>query len=625
MNEDILKMMEERSKLKEYGKEIEYNRKDKEIKNACRAAKDKWFNELCEEMMELEKNNNAKELHAKVKEATGAKKKKARLQSCIKDKDGNILFEANQINDRWKEYIKDLYDDENRKDDIMIENQEGPPILISEVKYAMRNMKNRKAPGRDEITIEHLKALNDNGIKILTDLCNEVYTTGHLPDDLKHSIFIKIPKTANAIDCTEYRTLCLMSNITKIILRVITERNRRTFEREAGKTQSGFKKGMGTREGIFNFRMIMEKMLEKDRKVYICFIDYKKAFDRVYHEKLIEALKDLEVDGKDLMLIKNLYWEQTASIQTEDGYSESFPIKRGVRQGCVLSPSIFNVYTERIFRSFEEMPGIKLCGEYLNNLRYADDTVLIAESEEELQKLVDRVKEGSLEYGLEMNTKKTKTMVIRRNVKEEAKVNIKVDGVILEQVESYQYLGQLITDDGRCEKEIRRRIGIARTNFLKMKDVLVTKSLSLLTRKKILHCYIMSSLMYAAETWIISNADWKRLEAFELWALRKMLKVSWKDKKTNEEVLKRANCKRSLRKNIIERKVKYLGHFLRRNGLQRQLLEATTEGPRKRGRPRHTWIYHVEKEMKMSYVQIVRTSDDRPLFRRAIKDIICSR
>ena len=72
--------------------------------------------------------------------------------------------------------------------------------------------------------------------------------------------------------------------------------------------------------------------MEKDRKVYICFIDYKKAFDRVYHEKLIEALKDLEVDGKDLMLIKNLYWEQTASIQTEDGYSESFPIKRGVRQ-----------------------------------------------------------------------------------------------------------------------------------------------------------------------------------------------------------------------------------------------------------------------------------------------------
>ena len=104
----------------------------------------------------------------------------------------------------------------------------------------------------------------------------------------------------------------------------------------------------------------------------------------------------------------NLYWNQTASIKTEDGESSSFPIKRGVRQGCVLSPSLFNVYTETIFKEFEELPGVKLFGEYINNLRYADDTVLIAESEEELQKLVDAVKEGSLKLGLEMNTKKLK-------------------------------------------------------------------------------------------------------------------------------------------------------------------------------------------------------------------------
>ena len=164
-------------------------------------------------------------------------------------------------------------------------------------------MKNNKAPGRDEITIEQLKALNENGIEILTDICNEVYQTGQIPEELKHSVFIRIPKIANAIDCSDYRTLCLMSNIIKILLRVITERNRRVFEREAGKTQSGFKKGMGTREGIFNFRMILEKLIEKNKMIYVCFIDYKKAFDRVYHEKLIDTLKQLEVDSKDLTFI----------------------------------------------------------------------------------------------------------------------------------------------------------------------------------------------------------------------------------------------------------------------------------------------------------------------------------
>ena len=209
-----------------------------------------------------------------------------------------------------------------------------------------------------------MKALDDVGIKILTDLCNDVYNTGSIPEEMKHSIFVKLPKKANATECSDYRTLCLMSNITKIILRVITERNRKIFERESGKTQSGFIQGMGTREGIFSLRIIIEKLLEKHKKIYICFIDYKKAFDRVYHAKLLETLKKLEIDGKDLNLIMNLYWQQTASIKTDEGQSSSFNIKRGVRQGCVLSPNLFNVYTEKIFKEFEDLPGVKMFGEY---------------------------------------------------------------------------------------------------------------------------------------------------------------------------------------------------------------------------------------------------------------------
>ena len=91
-------------------------------------------------------------MHTKVKEAIGAKKKRTRLQACIKDKDGNILFETGLIEERWKEYIQELYDDKDREEEIFTDSTEGPPILTSEVKYAMKNMKNRKAPGRDEIT-----------------------------------------------------------------------------------------------------------------------------------------------------------------------------------------------------------------------------------------------------------------------------------------------------------------------------------------------------------------------------------------------------------------------------------------------------------------------------------------
>ena len=106
-------------------------------------------------------------------------------------------------------------------------------------------------------------------------------------------------------------------------------------------------------------------MVSNFHYLFVCFIDYKKAFDRVFHAKLIEALKRLEIDGKDLNLITNLYWQQTASIKTEDGQSSSFSIKRGVRQGCVISPSLFNVYTENIFKVFEDQPGIKMFGEHI--------------------------------------------------------------------------------------------------------------------------------------------------------------------------------------------------------------------------------------------------------------------
>ena len=196
-------------------------------------------------------------------------------------------------------------------------------------------------------------------------------------------------------------------------------------------------------------------MLAVRRKIYACFIDYEKAFDRVFHAVLMEILSGVNIDSKDRRIIQNLYWKQTASVLTSTGTSEEFEVKRGVRQGCVLSPILFNLYTDNIFK--DDLKGVRMGGEEYSNLRYADDTVLIAETIEELQDLVNEVKERSIAKGLKMNVKKTKTMVIRRNIDEDCKIDISVDGKILEQVKQYLYLGHIITEDGRCETEIKRR------------------------------------------------------------------------------------------------------------------------------------------------------------------------
>ena len=118
------------------------------------------------------------------------------------------------------------------------------------------------------------------------------FNTRVIPNDLKQSVFVKIPNKPKAVECTEYRTICLMSHVTKLLLRILMDRNEAIFEREISKGQTGFRSGLGTREGIFNIRGVLEKMIaiNKDIDLYICFIDYQKAFDRVYHQKIMEFL-----------------------------------------------------------------------------------------------------------------------------------------------------------------------------------------------------------------------------------------------------------------------------------------------------------------------------------------------
>jgi hypothetical protein len=149
------------------------------------------------------------------------------------------------------------------------------------------------------------------------------------------------------------------------------------------------------------------------------------------------------------------------------------------------------------------MPGCIVGGKNFNNLRYADDTALLAESESALQGIVDVVRQNSEEKGLSMNVKKTKTMVVCRD--ETPDVRIVVNGQVLEQVKKFKYLGQWITDDGGCECEIKTRIEIAKSTFIKMRDVLTSRKLHLEMRKRLVRCYVLSTFLYASESWTLNK------------------------------------------------------------------------------------------------------------------------
>ena len=185
---------------------------------------------------------------------------------------------------------------------------------------------------------------------------------------MKYSVFITLPKKPKAMICTEFRTISLMSHVTKLLLKIMQQRIANKIDKEVNRLQNGFRPGTGTRDGIFNLRTICERATDVQKDVYICFIDYTKAFDRVKHLKMIECLSEIGMDDKDLQIISKLYWEQSASVRTESGMTSDFKIKKGVRQGCVLSPNLFNLYTEKIFREVEDMKGVNIGGVIINNL-----------------------------------------------------------------------------------------------------------------------------------------------------------------------------------------------------------------------------------------------------------------
>ena len=174
----------------------------------------------------------------------------------------------------------------------------------------------------------------------------------------------------------------------------------------------------------------------------------------------------------------------------------------------------------------------------------------------------------------------------------------------------------MITDDGKCDTEICRRIEIARNAFHNMNKVLTSRDISLQTRKRIVKCYIWTTLLYGSDTWTITQANMKKLQSFEMWVYRKMLKISWIQKIRNEDVMKMINTKEYVVPTIKKRQLSFFGHMIRRDNMHRLLLEGKIDGKRGRGRPRAEWMDNIFEWIGTSdYGEVVRMAQNRERWR----------
>lgn len=221
-------------------------------------------------------------------------------------------------------------------------------------------------------------------------------------------------------------------------------------------------------------------------------------------------------------------------------------------------------------------------------LRFADDIAIIAQDEMNLKRALESLDDIlKTNYNLKINRKKTEVMVCS---KDPENINIRIEDDALKQVPTFKYLGSIFTEDGRSKEDVKQRIREAKSMFNNKKQLLCSNSLKLETKKALIKSCIWSTALYGSETWTIGKNEEKTINAFETWCWRRMLKIKWTDRVTNEEVLQRAEEERTLLKTLKSRRHSWIGHIIRHNEFVTNIVEGVIPGKKARGRPRLQYL-----------------------------------
>ena len=268
-----------------------------------------------------------------------------------------------------------------------------------------------------------------------------------------------------------------------------------------------------------------------------------------------KILKEMGIPDHLTCLLKNLYAGQEATVKTGHGITDWFQIGKGVRQGYILSPSLFNLNAEYIMRNDgleEAQARIKIAERNINNLRYADDTTLTAESEKELKSLLMKVKEESEKVGLKLNITKTKIMASA------PMTSWQIYGETVETVADFIFLGLKITADGDHSHEIKRRLLLGRKVMTNLDSIFKSRDITLSTKFHLVKAMVFPVVMYGCESWTIKKAECRRIDAFDLWYWRRHLRVPWIARRSNQSILKEISPGYSLEGLML----KLIGHLM---------------------------------------------------------------
>uniref|UniRef100_A0A8C6PMX5 Reverse transcriptase domain-containing protein n=1 Tax=Nothobranchius furzeri TaxID=105023 RepID=A0A8C6PMX5_NOTFU len=326
--------------------------------------------------------------------------------------DGVLLTSTQAFVDRWAECFKDLLNptdtsssEEAESGDFGLASQ----ISGAEVSEMVKKLLCGKAPGMDETRLEFLKALDVVGLCWLTRLCNIAWTSVAVPLDWQTGVVVPLFKKGDNRVCSNYRGITLLSLPGKVYSGVLERSVCRIVEPQIQEEQCGFHPGRGTLDQLYTLRGILEGAWEFAQPVYMCFVDFEKAFGHVPRGS---HLQEYGVPGPLIRAVRSLYDRCQSLVRIAGSKSCSFPVRVGLHQGCPLSPILFITFMDRISRHSQGVEGIRFGGLRISSLLFADDVVLLASSERGLQLSLERFAAECEAAGMRISSSKSETMVL---------------------------------------------------------------------------------------------------------------------------------------------------------------------------------------------------------------------
>lgn len=578
------------------------------VKEVVNTAKQKAWVEFGEKM-EKDRHGNQKLFYKTLKTL---KKGKDKIDPYITSKEGNILIGTDEIMERWKEYFEELLNTtqtgQQEKQEVNHETDEDNDhnaFTEEEVRTAVKRLKRGKAAGHDEITPEMLIHLGNHGIALLSKIINTAANEHQIPVDWEVGIILPVHKKNNKRDCKNYRGITLLSIVSKVYERLLDNILKETVELEMDESQCGFRKGRGIQDHIFTIKQIIEK--NHGKNIYLAFLDLEKAFDSVPRKELWNSLKRRNINENLITNIASIYKRTRNYVRTNNTQSEEFRTNEGLRQGGVLSPTLFNIILDDITKEVKDKVKKLLIGYwnmepiYLSQCSFADDLMICAKNEDELQKNLEIWHTALRQRNLKINLDKTKIMVLGNS---DVQTTIGLNNRIIEQTNSFKYLGVAIQKDGKNETEINERVNNAMKLYYAFNRTFIWKQeISQKTKLTVYKSIVKPILSFGCESWTLTKQQESKIQAVEMKYLRGIKGVTKKDKIRSETIREELKIE-SIINSIEKQQLRWFGHLVRMNNNRqvKKVWQAQTVQKQKRGRPKKKWddtiVEHLKKRNK---------------------------